>query len=63
MDKYEYNLRLEQMKSLSAEGSYQKAAEIADTINWRKIKNATALARAGEIYEQQKEKDVLQPLV
>lgn len=52
MDKYEYNLKLDQMKSLVAEGDYQTAAEIADTINWRKIKNVTALVRAGEIYEQ-----------
>lgn len=52
MDKYEYNLKLDQMKALVAEGSYQAAAEIADTINWRKIKNVTALVRAGEIYEQ-----------
>lgn len=52
MDKYEYNLKLEQMKSLVAEGDYRTAAEIADTINWRKIKNVTALVRAGEIYEQ-----------
>ena len=52
MDKYEYNLKLDQMKSLVAEGDYQTAAEIADSINWRKIKNVTALVRAGEIYEQ-----------
>jgi len=52
LDKYEYNLKLDQMKSLVAEGDYQTAAEIADTINWRKIKNVTALVRAGEIYEQ-----------
>ncbi len=51
MDKYEYNLKLDQMKSLVAEKNYQAAAEIADTINWRKIKNVTALVRAGEIYE------------
>ena len=51
MDKYEYNLKLDQMKALVAEGNYQAAAEIADTINWRKIKNVTALVRAGEIYE------------
>ena len=51
MDKYEYNLKLDQMKSLVAEGDYQTAAEIADTINWRKIKNVSALVRAGEIYE------------
>ena len=51
LDKYEYNLKLDQMKSLMAENNYQAAAEIADTINWRKIKNVTALVRAGEIYE------------
>ena len=52
MDKYEYNLKLDQMKALVAEGDYLTAATIADTINWRKIKNVTALVRAGEIYEQ-----------
>ena len=36
MDKYEYKLKLDQMKSLTAEGKYEEAAEIADTINWRK---------------------------
>ena len=40
MDKYEYKLKLDQMKSLTAEGKYEEAAEIADTINWRKIKNS-----------------------
>ena len=40
------------MKALVAEGDYLTAATIADTINWRKIKNVTALVRAGEIYEQ-----------
>ena len=52
MDKYEYKLKLDQMKSLAAEGDYTTAAEIADSINWRKIKNVTALVKAGEIYEQ-----------
>jgi len=52
LDKYEYNLKLDQMKALVAEGDYLTAATIADTINWRKIKNVTALVRAGEIYEQ-----------
>lgn len=51
MDKYEYNLKLDQMKALIAEGNYQAAVEIADTIVWRKIKNVTALVRAGEAYE------------
>ncbi|MCM1105351.1 MAG: hypothetical protein NC355_00255 [Blautia sp.] len=52
MDKYEYNLKLDQMKSLIADEKYQEAAEIADTVNWNKVKNPTALLRAGEIYEK-----------
>lgn len=52
MDKYEYNLKLDQMKSLYAEERYEDAADIADTINWSKIKNVNALVKAGEIYEK-----------
>lgn len=52
MDKYEYKLKLDQMKSLTAEKDYQTAAEIADSINWHKIKNVNALMKAGEIYEK-----------
>lgn len=52
MDKYEYKLKLDQMKSMAAEGSYNTAAEIADSINWKKVKNVSALVKAGEIYEQ-----------
>lgn len=63
MDKYEYKLKLDQMKLLTAEGKYEEAAEIADTINWRKIKNINALVKVGEIYEKvgryDESKDVL----
>lgn len=52
MDKYEYNLKQDQMKSLCAEENYDAAAEIADTINWNKVKNVNALVSAGEIYEK-----------
>ncbi len=52
MDKYEYNLKLDQMKSLVLEGKYESAAEIADSINWNKIKNVNALVKAGEVYEK-----------
>ncbi|MBD8925192.1 MAG: tetratricopeptide repeat protein [[Eubacterium] rectale] len=52
MDKYEYNLKLDQIKSLSSEENYVGAAEIADTINWNKIKNINTLVKAGEIYEK-----------
>lgn len=40
------------MKSLTAENNYKAAAEIADTINWNKIKNVNALIKTGEIYEK-----------
>lgn len=52
MDKYEYSLKLDQMKSLCLEGKYEEAAEIADSINWNKVKNVNALVKAGEIYEK-----------
>ena len=51
MDKYEYNLKLDQIKALSAEEGYMSAAEIADSINWNKIKNVNTLVKIGEIYE------------
>ena len=52
MDKYEYNLKLDQIKVLSAEEGYMSAAEIADSINWNKIKNVNTLVKIGEIYEK-----------
>ena len=52
MDKYEYNLKLVQIKALSAEEGYMSAAEIADSINWNKIKNVNTLVKIGEIYEK-----------
>lgn len=52
MDKYEYNLKLDQIKALSAEEGYMSAAEIADSINWNNIKNVNTLVKIGEIYEK-----------
>ena len=52
MDKYEYNLKLDQIKALSAEEGYMSAAEIADSIKWNKIKNVNTLVKIGEIYEK-----------
>lgn len=54
MDKYEYNLKLDQMKALIAEGNYAAAAEIVDSINWRKVKNVNLLVKAGDVYIRQK---------
>lgn len=50
VDKYEYKLKFEQMKALTAGGDYEAAAEIADTIHWRKVKNINLLIKAGDIY-------------
>ena len=52
MDKNEYNLKLDQMKAFVAEGKFEDAAAVADSINWNKIKNVNALVKAGEIYEK-----------
>lgn len=52
MDKYEYKLKLEQLKNLVEEKKYQTAADIADTINWRKVKSAATLCMVGEIYDR-----------
>ena len=52
MDKYEYKLKLEQLKNLVEEKNYKTAAEIADSINWRKVKSAATLCMVGEIYDR-----------
>ena len=52
MDKYEYNIKLDQIKVLLQEGKKEEAAELADSINWNKIKNVNALIKAGEVYEK-----------
>lgn len=52
MDKYEYKLRLDKIKSLASEKKYEEAAELVDTINWRKVRNVNSLVKAGEIYAQ-----------
>lgn len=52
MDRYEYKLKLDRMKSLVADQDYEAAAQIADSINWHKIKNVNALMKVGEIYEK-----------
>jgi len=51
LDKYEYRVRTEQMLEYMEQKSYKKAMEIADSIDWRKAKNAAMLCTASEIYE------------
>ena len=52
MDKYEYKLKTEQMLELMESGAYNKAAEIADTIDWKRVRNATMLTNVSDIYER-----------
>jgi hypothetical protein len=52
VDKYEYKLKLEQIQNLFAAGDYLTAAEMADTINWKKVRSSTTLCMVGEIYEK-----------
>ena len=63
MDKYEYRVKTEQMLEYMEKKQYKKAMEIADTIDWRRVKNASMLNNVSEIYEYngeyQKSRDVL----
>ena len=51
MDKHEYRAKTEQMLAYAEQKSYQKAMSIADTIDWRKVKNTAMLSTVSEIYE------------
>ncbi len=55
MDKYEYKLKTEQMLELMNDGAYNRAAEIADTIDWKRVRNSTMLGTVSEIYEKNRD--------
>ncbi|QEK19515.1 hypothetical protein LAJLEIBI_03548 [[Clostridium] hylemonae DSM 15053] len=63
MDKYEYRVKTEQMLEYMEKKQYKKAMEIADTVDWRRVKNASMLNTVSEIYESngefQKSRDIL----
>ena len=63
MDKYEYRVKTEQMLEYMDNKQYKKAMEIADTIDWRRVKNVSMLNMVSEIYEYngefQKSRDIL----
>lgn len=52
MDKVEYGIKLEQIEKLKSEKQYNEAADIADTIEWRKVKKWSELMTAEEVYEK-----------
>ncbi|RGT72956.1 AAA family ATPase [Ruminococcus sp. AF18-22] len=55
VDKYEYKLKTEQMLELMEDGAYNKAAEIADTVDWKRVRNVTMLTNVSDIYEKNRE--------
>ena len=63
MDKYEFSIKAEQIKKLSGQGDYKTAMQIADTIDWNRVRNANLLSSIAEIYEKNGEyeeaKDIL----
>ena len=63
MDKYEYREKTEQMMKYVQTKSYDKAKEIADAIDWKRVKNASVLCTVSEIYEYtgeyQKSREIL----
>ena len=52
IDKYEYKVKTEEMLELMESGAFKRAAEIADTIDWRKVRNSAMLMAVSEIYEK-----------
>ncbi|MCI8454826.1 MAG: tetratricopeptide repeat protein [Lachnospiraceae bacterium] len=63
MDKYEFNIKVEQIKKLVSRGDYDTAMKIADTIDWHRVRNASLLSMIAQIYEKNEEyqeaKDIL----
>ena len=51
MDKSEYKLRAEEIKDLISRGEYAQAAEIADTIDWRRVKSVMMLCTISDLYK------------
>lgn len=63
MDKYEFNIKIEQIKKLVNKRDYETAMKIADTIDWRRVRNANLLSMVAQVYEKNEEyqeaKDIL----
>ena len=63
MDKYEFNIKVEQIKKLVSKSDYETAMKIADTIDWRRVRNINILSMVSGVYEKngeyQEAKDIL----
>ena len=52
MDKYEFNIKVEQIKKLVNKGDFETAMKIADTIDWRRVRSTSLLTMISQIYEK-----------
>ena len=63
MDKYEFNIKVEQIKKLVNKGDFETAMKIADTIDWRRVRSTSLLTMISQIYDKNAEyqdaKDIL----
>ena len=63
MDKYEFNIKVEQIKKMVTRGDFETSMRIADTIDWRRVRSANLLSMISQVYEKngeyQEAKEVL----
>ena len=57
MDKYEFNLKIEQIKKLTDEGDYATALKVVDGIDWNRVRNTNLLTLAASVYEENERLD------
>ena len=55
MDKYEFNIKVEQIKKLVNKSDFETAMKIADTIDWRRVRNANLLSMIASVYDKNEE--------
>lgn len=63
MDKYEFNIKVEQIKKLVGKSDYETAMKIADTIDWRRVRNTTLLSMVATVYEKNKDYDEAREII
>lgn len=55
MDKYEFNIKVEQIRKLVNKSDYETAMKIADTIDWKRVRNTSLLSMVAQVYEKNEE--------
>ena len=57
MDKYEYKVRADEIRDLISQGQYSQAAELADTIDWSRVKKSAILCTISDLYKKNRRYD------